>query len=115
MKWVPLLVLFLGGISFHVSQALLWHMTSVDMDWGATAKDMEILPFFEEFPKVMRKFRFSFVFCFVTAAGMIACAYSVPQIWQIKNFTPVFPLSSVVGSHFFLPLILNPNLMRFTW
>ena len=115
LKWVPLLVLFLGGISFHVSQALLWHMFSVDMDWGATAKDMEVLPFFQELPKVMRRFRCSFVFCIVTSAGMIVCAYAVPFIWQIRTFTPIYPLSVVVGSHFFMPILLNPNLMRFSW
>lgn len=115
IKWVPLLVLFLGGISFHVSQALAWHMLGVDMDWGATAKDMVLLPFFEEIPQVLRRFRWSFVFCIVTAAGMVTCAYAVPYIWQIRSFTPIYPLSCVVISHFLLPIVLNPNLMRFTW
>ncbi|KAF1972617.1 hypothetical protein BU23DRAFT_580744 [Bimuria novae-zelandiae CBS 107.79] len=115
LKWVPLLVLFLGGISFHVSQALLWHMFDLDMDWGATAKDMEVLSFFQEFPKVLRRFRISFLFCVLTAIGMIVCAYAVPTIWQIRGFTSVYPFSCVVVSHFLLPLVLNPNLMRFTW
>jgi hypothetical protein len=38
MKWVPLFVIFFGGLSLHVSQALLSHFFEIDMTWGATAK-----------------------------------------------------------------------------
>jgi hypothetical protein len=32
-KWVLLMAIFFGGISLHVSQALLSHLFSVDMQW----------------------------------------------------------------------------------
>jgi hypothetical protein len=37
-KWLFLLFIFLGGISIHVSEALLAHMFEINMTWGATAK-----------------------------------------------------------------------------
>jgi len=30
-SWIPLMAIFLGGLSLHVSQALLSHMFGVDM------------------------------------------------------------------------------------
>jgi hypothetical protein len=60
-KWTFLLAIFLGGLSLHVSQALLAHMFEVDMTWGATAKEAEFSNFFIEVPKVLKKVRF-FIF-----------------------------------------------------
>ena len=37
LKWLPLLTIFLGGISLHVCQAICCHMCSIDMSWGATS------------------------------------------------------------------------------
>lgn len=37
-KWLFLLFIFLGGISIHVSEAILAHMFEINMTWGATAK-----------------------------------------------------------------------------
>jgi len=39
----------------------------------------------------------------------------VPWMWRIDIFIAIFPLAIVVGSHFMLPIVLNPNLMLFTW
>ncbi|KAF9773996.1 hypothetical protein IL306_008069, partial [Fusarium sp. DS 682] len=38
-KWVLLMFVFLGGISMHVCKAILCHMLSIDISWGATAKE----------------------------------------------------------------------------
>ncbi|OCK81960.1 hypothetical protein K432DRAFT_294338 [Lepidopterella palustris CBS 459.81] len=114
-KWIPLLVVFLGGISLHVSQALLCHMLSIDMSWGATAKEVENVTFFEEIPRVIRRFKYTFVFCIAVSAMMVVMAKVVPEMWRISFFTPIWPLASIVFCHFFLPIALNPNLMLFTW
>lgn len=113
--WVPLLTIFLGGVSLHVSQAILSHMFSVDMSWGATSKEAEDTTFFAEIPKIMRKFKVTFVFCIGCTAMMVAGACFVPPLWRIDLFISIFPLSTVVLGHFFLPIALNPGLMRFTW
>jgi hypothetical protein len=49
-KWLFLLFIFLGGISIHVSEAILAHMFEINMTWGATAKTLEFTNFFIEVP-----------------------------------------------------------------
>ena len=58
-KWTFMLAIFLGGLSLHVSQALLAHMFEIDMSWGATSKEAEFSNFFIEVPKVLKKVSFS--------------------------------------------------------
>lgn len=54
-KWVVLMAIFLGGLSMHVSGAILAHMFEVDMSWGSTAKELEHSNFFGEAPKIIKK------------------------------------------------------------
>lgn len=61
MKWIPMLAVFLGGVSLHVSQALVCHFFSIDMEWGATTKEPEDVCFFQAMKHVARKFKYSFV------------------------------------------------------
>lgn len=114
-KWVLLLAIFLGGLSLHVSQALLAHMFSVDMTWGATAKEVEDTTFFQEVPKLLTKFKGTFVFCFLLTGTLVANAFFVPPLWRIDTFVACFPVANLVASHFLLPIVLNPNLMLFKW
>jgi hypothetical protein len=112
-----MLFIFLGGLSVHVSQALLAHMFEIDMTWGATAKTLEFTNFFVEVPKTLRKFWFSFSFSIVMIAGMIVLGTAglVPYSWHINQLEAVIPMSSMVVSHFLLPLALNPGIMVFAW
>jgi hypothetical protein len=112
---VPLLCIFLSGISLHISQALLSHMFEIDMTWGATAKEVEDTTFFAEMPKLVKKFRFTFLFCFSMVGLMIAGAYALPPMWRIDTVVAIYPLASLVGGHLLLPIVLNPALMMFTW
>jgi hypothetical protein len=115
VTWIPLLTIFLGGVSLHVSQALISHMFGIDMVWGATSKEVEEITFFEEIPRVLRRFKVTFIFCFILAAGMVVMAKAVPDLWRIDFVVAVFPLGIVIFSHLMLPIALNPNLMLFTW
>lgn len=104
-RWIPLLTIFLGGISLHVSQAILSHLFSVDMTWGATSKEATDTSFFKEIPFIMRKFRVTFIFCTVMSLGMIVLAGVgplgdlVPYDWQINFFTAIWPLATVIGTY----------------
>jgi hypothetical protein len=106
--------IFLGGISLHVSQSLLCHFFEIDMTWGATAKEAEAVLFFEELPRLLRRFKFTFCFCLGSAAAMVVCA-STDAPWRIRDFVAIFPLCTVVVSHFLLPIALNPALMTFSF
>ena len=114
-KWIVLLYIFFGGISMHVSEAILSHLFSVDMTWGATAKEVEDTTFFVEIAKLLRKFKVMFIFCTGLVAGMVYLALFAPVFWRITEFTAIFPLSAVVFTHVMLPIALNPSLMLFTW
>jgi hypothetical protein len=107
--------IFLGGISVHVSQAILCHFFEIDMTWGATAKELEEVNFGTEIIKIMKKFKWTFLFCFTCTALMICGYFVFPMQWQIRTFYSIYPLSTVVISHFALPVLLNPALMMFTW
>lgn len=118
-KWIVMLSVFLGGLSLHVSQALLAHMFEVDMTWGATSKEAEFSNFFIEVPKVVRKFKFSMAFAIVAIIGMIWLACNpgglLPYDWVIGDFIAILPMSTVAASHLLLPIVLNPALMTFSW
>jgi len=110
LKWIPMLGLFLGGLSLQVSAALLAHMFEIDMTWGATAKELEFSNFFIEVPKILKKFKWSMIFAIVSIIGIIvlACAPFVPYSWRIQDFVAILPMCTVVISHLLFPIALNP-------
>jgi len=114
-KWVPLLSIFLGGLSLHVSQALLCHFFSIDMQWESTTKETKRVRFGEAMKHVLRRFYCTFVFCASMTAAMVVCAYVIPEDWQIRLLTAIWPMGAIVVTHALLPIVLNPELMRFSW
>ncbi|KAI0206843.1 glycosyl transferase family group 2-domain-containing protein [Astrocystis sublimbata] len=115
VKWIPVMSIFLGGLSLHVSQAILCHFFSIEMTWGATAKEIEEVNFLDEIPKLLKRFKGTFVFCFGTVGLIIAGIYGFPEAWRITYFASIFPLAWLVACHFLLPVALNPALMVFAW
>ncbi|EWZ30356.1 hypothetical protein FOZG_15845 [Fusarium oxysporum Fo47] len=114
-KWVALMFVFLGGISMHVCKAILCHMLSIDIGWGATSKEVEDTNFFKEISIIIAGFKYVFIFCLAVTALMICGVYAFPYLWRINELVAIFPLATVIFCHFFLPIALNPNLMKFTW
>lgn len=114
---IPVFAIFLGGLSLHVSQALLAHMFEFNMQWGATSKESEQTSFFIEVPRVLKRFKFSIAFSLILTVVMIL--FTIPEVvgwaWVITDFTAILPLSTVVASHFLLPIALNPALMAFSF
>ncbi|TVY28420.1 hypothetical protein LHYA1_G002821 [Lachnellula hyalina] len=108
-KWVPLLSVFLGGISLHLSQALLSHFFEIEMSWEATAKEAENTSFFEEVPRLLKRFKFTFIFSIACSALMIAGKFAFPWNWEIGTFQAIYPLAAIVVSHFVVPIALNPE------
>lgn len=110
-----MMTIFLGGLSWHLSLALLSHMFGFNMQWGATAKELESSNFFKEFPKIMRGFKYMYATLFVMIVGMIVLAYEVPWNWRITGFYCTLPLGWAISSHFLSPIVLNPQLMTFAF
>jgi hypothetical protein len=116
-KWILMLAIFLGGLSLHVSEALLAHMFEIDMIWGATSKEAEFSNFFIEVPKVLKRFKFSIAFSLIGITGMVILAVApfIPYSWHITDFVAILPMATVTVSHLLLPIALNPALMTFSW
>ncbi|KIK95869.1 hypothetical protein PAXRUDRAFT_11174 [Paxillus rubicundulus Ve08.2h10] len=118
LKWVPFFFFFFGGLSIHLSQALLAHMFSYNITWGATKKEVEKSNFFIEVPRIWKRFRVALVLCFLTAAGMVILSTSlIPAGWQVDpaNWAVILPAAIVVGCHILFPVVLNPWLMIFSY
>lgn len=46
---------FFGGLSIPVTQAILAHLFSYNIQWSATVKEVERSNFFKEIPKIARR------------------------------------------------------------
>ncbi|KAH8676512.1 glycosyl transferase family group 2-domain-containing protein [Tricladium varicosporioides] len=107
IKWTPMFVLFFGGLSLHLSAALLCHFFSIKMEWTATAKEVENQGFRVGLDKIVRDFKFMYCFCIPVIAGMIYLGTSAPRGWQIKDFAVIVPLANQIGCHALLPFALG--------
>ncbi|KAK3685939.1 glycosyl transferase family group 2-domain-containing protein [Podospora appendiculata] len=114
-KWTPMLTVFFGGLSFHVSGALLAHLLHIDMQWGATSKEKENSNFFQEIPKIFNIFKYMYIFLILLTAGMIYLGKYAPRGWLITDFTAIVPLAVNIVSHALTPIVLNPSLMVFNY
>ncbi|KAG1820067.1 glycosyl transferase family group 2-domain-containing protein [Suillus variegatus] len=118
VTWIPFFFFFFGGLSIHLSQALLSHLFSYNITWGATKKEVERSNFFIEVPRIIKRFRVSLILCIIVGAGMIILSTSlVPAGWQVDStdWAVILPLAIVVGSHILFPIVLNPWLMIFSY
>ncbi|KAI0300105.1 glycosyl transferase family group 2-domain-containing protein [Multifurca ochricompacta] len=118
ISWVPFFFFFFGGLSIPLSQAILAHLFSYNMTWGATKKEVERSNFFKEVPKIMKRFWFSLLVSVVIIGGMIVCATPlVPLGWRVdgSSWAVIFPLAVCAGCHILFPIVLNPWLMIFSY
>ncbi|KAI5123019.1 hypothetical protein M0805_007640 [Coniferiporia weirii] len=116
--WVPFFFFFFGGLSIHLAQALLAHLFSYNISWGATKKEVERSNFFLEVPKILRRFWLSIVVSIMLIAMMVVLSLPiVPPEWRVPSFdwAVIFPLAITVGCHVLYPIILNPWLMIFSY
>lgn len=107
--------IFLGGLSLHLSQAVLCHFFEINMSWGATSKEVEDVIFGREMVRILKEFRGTFILCALCIAIIIYLFWLAPFNWQIRHFPSIFPFAMIVGCHLLLPLVLSPALMRLSW
>ncbi|KAE9371529.1 hypothetical protein N431DRAFT_545756 [Stipitochalara longipes BDJ] len=107
IKWTPMFVLFFGGISLHLSTALLCHFFSIKMEWTATAKEVEKQGFRVGLDKIFRDFKWMYLFCIPIIGGMIYLGTTAPRGWTITDFAAIVPLANQIGCHVLLPFALG--------
>ncbi|EGN97387.1 hypothetical protein SERLA73DRAFT_92477 [Serpula lacrymans var. lacrymans S7.3] len=118
VTWVPFFFFFFGGLSIHLTVAVLAHLFSYNITWGATKKEVERSNFFIEVPRILKRFWLAFVLSFLAFAVIIVFSTSiVTPDWQVPGtyWAVILPLSLVAGSHILFPIVLNPWLMIFSY
>ena len=109
---------FFGGLSIHLSQALLAHLFSYNITWGATKKEVERSNFWLEVPKILKRFWIALVICMLLVAVMVVFSTpAIPTGWQIDgwDWAVILPLAVTVGCHLLYPIVLNPWFMIFSY
>ena len=114
-SWLPMLLIFFGGLSFHLSRAILCHMFSIDMRWTLTAKEKESSNFFKELPKIFQRFKYMYAVVLLVVVAMIYLGCFAPAGWNIEVAIAVAPMTVTLVEHALLPLVLNPSLMVFNY
>lgn len=107
IKWMPLFMIFFGGISIHLSKAILCHFLSIKMEWNSTAKELEATGFFIGMDKILKDFKYMYIIVLLLTGVLIYMALYAPQGWQIVNFSMIVPVANQLGCHFLLPLALG--------
>ncbi|KAF9808119.1 hypothetical protein IEO21_07973 [Rhodonia placenta] len=118
LTWVPFFFFFFGGLPIHLSAALLAHLFSYNITWGATKKEVERSNFWQEVPRILARFGPAFSLCLLLCAAMVVLSLGViPSGWQIPgwDWAAIFPIAIVAGCHILFPIILNPWLMIFSY
>ncbi|TFK24102.1 hypothetical protein FA15DRAFT_593031 [Coprinopsis marcescibilis] len=114
--WIPFF--FFGGLAIPLTQAILAHLFSYNMQWAATKKEVERSNFFKEIPKIAKRFWFPLLFSFVVLAGIVILATPlVPLEYRVDGtgWAVILPLAMTCGCHILFPIVLNPWLMVFSY
>ncbi|EIW53035.1 uncharacterized protein TRAVEDRAFT_75216 [Trametes versicolor FP-101664 SS1] len=118
LTWVPFFFFFFGGLSIHLSQALLAHLFSYNITWGATKKEVERSNFWLEVPKILKRFWLALIVSLAFGVIEVLLATDVVPIgWRIFSYdwAVIMPLAIVAGCHIAYPIVLNPWLMIFSY
>lgn len=110
-KWIVLLCVFFGGLSLHITKALVYHLLSLPLTWGSTAKTLDNSYFLKELPMIWRRFKYMYAFVSLASLSCIILALSIVPIgWRIEPsvFTGL-PIAWTLACHAASPLILNPQ------
>ncbi|KAF2691890.1 hypothetical protein K458DRAFT_411589 [Lentithecium fluviatile CBS 122367] len=107
VKWMPFFLLFFGGISFHLLKALFCHFFSIRIEWTTTAKELTESGFRVGLDRIVRDFKWMYLFLFAITGGMIYLACFATRGWLISDFAAIVPLANQVGCHALLPFALG--------
>jgi hypothetical protein len=99
---------FFGGLSIHLSKALLAYLFSYNIQWGATKKEVERSNFFIEVPRILKRFRVAFLISFTFGIGCIILSTPlVPVEWRfdiVGSWGIILPLALTCTLHILFPV-----------
>ncbi|KAF3397236.1 hypothetical protein DPV78_007304 [Talaromyces pinophilus] len=103
--WMPFFVVFFGGVSWHISYALLAHMFCLPIEWSSTAKELEAGGFFIGMERVFKAFKMVLLFMACLTACVIYMAQFAPYGWKISAWTSILPVANQIVGHVLLPVM----------
>ncbi|KAF9264999.1 hypothetical protein L218DRAFT_986582 [Marasmius fiardii PR-910] len=118
IMWIPFFFFFFGGLSVHLTAAILAHMFSYNIKWEATKKEVERSNFFIEVPRIWKRYWHIIMMGILSIAAMIVLSLPfVPDGWRIPStsWAVILPLALVTAGHMLFPIVLNPWLMIFSY
>ncbi|QKX64636.1 uncharacterized protein TRUGW13939_11811 [Talaromyces rugulosus] len=104
-RWMPFFFVFFGGISWHISYALLAHLFCLPIEWSSTAKELEAGGFFVGMERIWQSFKYVLFFMACLTAGVIYLALFAPTGWKISAWTSIFPVANQIVGHVLLPVM----------
>lgn len=107
IRWMPLFMIFFGGISIHLSKAILCHFFSINMGWNSTAKELEETGFFIGMDKIVKDFKWMYIIVLLLTGVLVYMALFAPKGWMISDFSMIVPVANQLGCHFLLPIALG--------
>ena len=72
-------MVFFGGISIHLSKAILCHFFGIKMEWNSTAKELEATGFFIGMDKIFKDFKYMYIIILFITGCMIYLGLYAPK------------------------------------
>lgn len=72
-------MLFFGGLSLHLTKAILCHFLSIKMEWNSTAKELESSGFFIGMDKIIKDFKYMYIIIIFLTGVMIYMGLYAPR------------------------------------
>ncbi len=107
IKWMPLFMVFFGGISIQLAKSSMGHVLGINIEWTSTAKELEATGFFIGMDKIIKDFKYMYLIVILVTGALIYLAVFAPRGWVIYDFTIVLPVANQLVCHFMLPLSLG--------
>ncbi|KAM0809233.1 hypothetical protein AB5N19_09576 [Seiridium cardinale] len=101
--WMPFFLIFFGGLSWHISYALLAHMFGLPIGWSSTAKEVEATGLVVGIGAIFKQFRIVLLAISVLTAGVIYLAVGAPPGWEITAWPSILPLALQIIGHVGMP------------
>lgn len=83
------------------------HFFGVNVEWTATAKELETTGFFIGMDRIGKDFKYMYGSIALISGGMLYLGIYAPYGWTITDWTAIFPLALQIVYYFLLPLILG--------
>jgi hypothetical protein len=92
----------------YLKRTILAHhvtsFSSINITWTATAKELTESGFRVGLDRIVRDFKYMYLFIVPIVGGMIYLALYAPRGWLISDFAAIVPLANQVGCHALLPV-----------